>query len=76
MTKNEKNKNLPDSRTVGYSKRGKVMRHEGFFYFTSWSRYEIRLIGVVVKDFLFVELILVDGSPSIDDIGEDEGHEQ
>ena len=38
--------------------------------------YLIFLISVVAGDLLLVEFLLVDGSPSVDDIGKHEGNEQ
>ncbi len=34
------------------------------------------LIGMVVGDFLLVELLLVDRPPGINDIGQDEGYQK
>ena len=34
------------------------------------------LVGVVALDFLFRDLLRVDGTPGVDDVGQDEGHEQ
>ena len=34
------------------------------------------LVGMIGLDLGLVELLLVDGTPGIDDVGQDEGHEQ
>ena len=33
-------------------------------------------VGVVVLDLVLVELLGIDGAPGVDDVGQDEGHEQ